>query len=94
VQVLECDSSHRRNTPIRLILYLPKLALHGAEVFDLLCFSCGLDSKSSGERVSGCVDALFYIALNLQASNLPRLQDVPGIDVSLSVEHNSVVLMR
>lgn len=94
MRALECDTSHLRDTLFRLILYLPKLTLHGAEVFDLLCFSCGLDSRGSGQHVSGCVDALFYIALDLQASHLQRLHDFPGIDASLSVQHNAVVLMR
>ena len=78
----------------RLILYLPKLALHGAEVFELLSFSCGICDSSSSRSVSGCVEALFYIALNLQPSQIALLRGCPGVDVSLSVDHNAVVLLR
>jgi hypothetical protein len=84
----------------RLILYSNKLALHGAEVFELLCFSCGMNgsnNKSSGggsPPVDGCVEALFYIALNLQAVHLPHLALCPGVDTSLSTEHNAIVLLK
>jgi hypothetical protein len=78
----------------RLILYLPKLALHGGEVFELLSFSCGLDNSSSSSSASGCVEALFYIALNLQPSQIPLLRGCPVVDVSLSVDHNAVALLR
>lgn len=78
----------------RLITYLPKLALRGAEAFELLCFSCGLDGRDSSAGISGCVDALFYIAVALQAAHLPRLSACPGVDAALSVESNAVVLLR
>ncbi len=78
----------------RLILYLPKLALHRAEAFELLCFSCGVDGRSSSHSVSGCVEALFYMALSLQLSHVPLLPVCVGVDAALSVEHNAVVLLR
>jgi hypothetical protein len=77
----------------RLITYLPKLALRGAEAFELLCFSCGLDGGDTSASISGCVDALFYIAIALQAAHLPQLSACPGVDAALSVESNAVVLL-
>jgi hypothetical protein len=68
--------------------------LHRAEAFDLLCFSCGIDGRSSSHSVSGCVEALFYIALSLQLSHVPLLPECVGVDAALSVEHNAVVLLR
>ena len=78
----------------RLITYLPKLALRGAEAFELLCFSCGLDGGDSSTGVSGCVDALFYIAIALQAAHVPQLSACPGVDAALSVESNAIVMLR
>ena len=86
------------STP-RLILYLPKLALYEAEVFELLCFSCGLDGSSGGgssssSSVSGSIEALFYIALTLRTSHLSHLSPLPAVNMLLSVDHNSVALLR
>jgi len=82
------------STP-RLILYLPKLALYEAEVFELLCFSCGLDgSSSSSSSVSGSIEALFYIALTLRTSHLSHLSPLPAVNTLLSVDHNAVALLR
>ena len=89
------------STP-RLILYLPKLALYEAEVFELLCFSCGLDGSSSSSSsissssssVSGSIEALFYIALTLRTSHLSHLSPLPAVNTLLSVDHNAVALLR
>ena len=79
-------------------MYLPKLALYEAEVFELLCFSCGLDgsssSSSSSSSVSGSIEALFYIALTLRTSHLSHLSPLPAVNTLLSVDHNAVALLR
>ena len=78
----------------RLIMYCPKLALRGDEAFELLCFSCGLECGGTSTAIVGCVDALFYIALTLQAAQVPQLSACPGVDAALSVDHNAIVLLR
>jgi hypothetical protein len=91
-----------------LITYSNRLALHGSEAFELLCFSCGIGGGSSSSNnnnsnnnsggssspVDGCVEALFYVALGLQAAQLPHLAGCPGVELSLSAAHNAIVLLK
>ena len=86
-------------------------------MFELCCFSCGLDGSSrsissssngggvsssssssngggSSSAVDGCIEALFYMALQLQPAHLPQLAACPGVTATLSVQHNAIVLLR